>query len=141
MLREPFDDQLFGGAVGFGDQIEFAFHLEGDAALEVIAEQRAGFVRDLRGGFQITMPCRLQRDLVQVLDVVLEDEQIRRAGAGDADKALVVVLDHAIHLFVVAQLDAHRNFFIDEMLEIVDLFERLFGRTRAFRFGFRHETI
>ena len=46
------------------------------------------------------------RDLVKIFDVVLEDEQIRRAGAGDADETLIVIFDHAAHFFVVAELHA-----------------------------------
>ena len=49
---QALDDQLFRGAVGFGDEVVIAFQFETDAALEVIGEQRAGFARDLHGSFQ-----------------------------------------------------------------------------------------
>ena len=97
MLLQALHDQLFGGPVGFRHQIVFAFHFEGDAALEVIAEQRSGFVRDRGGGLGETNSC----DLVEILDVVLEDEEVGRACAGDADEALVVILHDAVNLFVV----------------------------------------
>ena len=49
---ELLDDQLFRGPVGLGQQIEFAFQLKalllrGDDAFEVVAQQRAGLLRDL----------------------------------------------------------------------------------------------
>ena len=50
---QALDDQLFAGAVGLGHQVEIALELEGDAALEIVGQQRAGFARDLHRGFQV----------------------------------------------------------------------------------------
>ena len=50
---QPLDHELFAGAVGFGDEIEIAFQLEGDAALEEVRQQRAAFAGDFNGCFEV----------------------------------------------------------------------------------------
>ena len=50
---QPLHHQLLGGAVGLRHQVEIALEFEGDAALEVVGQQRAGLARDLDGGLQI----------------------------------------------------------------------------------------
>ena len=45
VLLQVLDDELFAGAIGFGDEIKIAFELEADAA-EVVQEQGSGFTRD-----------------------------------------------------------------------------------------------
>ena len=49
-------DQLLGGAVGLGHQVEFALQLEGDAPLEIVGQQRAGLARNLHGRLQVMHP-------------------------------------------------------------------------------------
>jgi hypothetical protein len=45
---QPLDDELFGGAIGLGHQIEFALQLKADVALEEAVEQCSSFAGDLR---------------------------------------------------------------------------------------------
>src|SRR5215831_17746896 len=64
----------------------------------------------------------------EVLDVMLEDEEVRLAVAGQPDKRLVVVFDHADHFLSVVHSDAHRRGALDQALEILRLFKGLLGR-------------
>src|SRR5262245_22505597 len=64
----------------------------------------------------------------QVVDVVLEDEQIRLAGARDPDEGLVVVFDDAPNLFVVAEAHAHGLAFLNQPFQVFDFLESLLGR-------------
>ena len=50
--------QLLAGAVGLGHQVEIALQFEGDAAFEVVGQQRAGLAGDLHGGFQVRHAAR-----------------------------------------------------------------------------------
>src|ERR1017187_7486236 len=54
---QPLDHQFFGCAVGFRDQVKLALQLERHAPLEVGGQQRAGFTRNLNGGFQVGTHC------------------------------------------------------------------------------------
>ena len=51
--------------------------------------------------------------------------------AGDADEALIVIFDDAAHFLVIAQFHADGNLAVDQMLQVLDLFEGLLGRARA----------
>ncbi len=75
------------------------------------------------------------RLFVQIFDVVLEQEQIRRAVARDADEVGVEKLDHAGHLFVAAQPDAHRDLHFRSGAQVLHFFE---GLLRGFSFGLAH---
>lgn len=50
---KAFDDELFGSPVSFGDEVEFAFEFEGDAAFEEIGEQGTSLAGDFGSSFQI----------------------------------------------------------------------------------------
>src|SRR5438093_13208643 len=50
---QPLDNEAFGSAVGFGDQVEVALQLERDTSFEVRGQKRAGFARDVHRGFQV----------------------------------------------------------------------------------------
>ena len=63
---------------------------------------------------------------------MFEDEEIGQAVARDADEALVVILDSALHLFAIHHLHPHRRPVLDEFLEVLDLFESLLRRARGF---------
>jgi hypothetical protein len=63
---------------------------------------------------------------------VLENEEIGLALAGDPDEGLVVILDGSYDFFAAGHLDAHRRCVFDELLQILSLFERLFGRAPGF---------
>ena len=131
---QAFHDQLFAGAVGLGHQVEIALEFEGDAALEVVGQQRAGFARDLHGCLQIRHALGLFRE---VLDVVLEDEKVGFALAGQADEGLVVILDDADHFFSIFQLDPDQRRILDQLFEILCLFKRLFRGARGFSWRWR----
>src|SRR5689334_5263899 len=68
---------------------------------------------------------------VEVFNIVLEQEQIGLAGAGDTDEVRVVELDRSVDFLVIAQTHADRCFLLDQVLQITNLFKSLFGR-----FGF-----
>ena len=68
----------------------------------------------------------------QVLDVVFKDEQIGFAVAGDADEALIVILDGALDFFAVHHLDAHQRRAFNQLFEILDLFKGLLRRACGF---------
>ena len=53
---QAFDHQFFVGAIGLRHQVEFAFEFEGNAALEVIGQQRAGLAGNLHRCFQVRQP-------------------------------------------------------------------------------------
>jgi hypothetical protein len=53
MRAQALDNQLFGGAVGFGYQVKLALELEGNAALKVVRQQRTGLARNFDGRFQV----------------------------------------------------------------------------------------
>ena len=128
---EPLHDQLLRSSVGLGHQIESAFQFEMYMTVEIVSKQRSGLMRDFNRAFQIIRHYRL-RDLVQILDVVLEDEQVGRARSRDANKALIVILDHAAHFLVIAESDADGNSLFDQVFQVLDFFERLLRRPRDF---------
>src|SRR5258708_30264330 len=68
----------------------------------------------------------------QVFNVVLEDEQIRFASAGEPDEALIVVFDHAGNFFAIGHLDANGSALFNQALQILGLFESLLWRARGF---------
>ena len=68
--------------------------------------------------------------LCEVLDIVLEDEEIGRAFAGQSNKRVVVIFDRSCDFFAVNQFHAHRRAVLDEVLQIADLLQRLFRRPR-----------
>src|SRR3954471_14910562 len=68
----------------------------------------------------------------EVFNVVLEDEQIRFAIAGEPDEALIVVFDHAGDLFAVGHFHANGSALFNQALQILGLFESLFRRARGF---------
>ena len=70
--------------------------------------------------------------LLEILDVVLEDEQVRLVLAGQPDERLVVILDGADHIFSVRQLDPNGRGIRDQFLEVAGLFERLFRSAPGF---------
>lgn len=43
---QPFDDELLGRAVGFGDQVVLALQLKGDPAFEELRQQRSRLAGD-----------------------------------------------------------------------------------------------
>ncbi len=53
MLLQSFNDELFGGAIGLGDQIGLALQLKADMALEEAVQQGSSFARDLRADIEI----------------------------------------------------------------------------------------
>lgn len=77
VLAKALDDQAFGSAVGYGDQVEIALQLETDATLKISGKLRAGLARDIDRRFQVGSQLELRAFLDQVLDVVFENEQIR----------------------------------------------------------------
>jgi hypothetical protein len=77
------------------------------------------------------MVCRRSAQFHQVLDVVLEDEQIGRAFAGEPDERMIVVFDGAGDFFTIDQLHPHGRAVFDELLQIPDFFQRLFRRARS----------
>jgi hypothetical protein len=127
---EALDDEFFRGAISFGDQVELALAFEGDAALVVIGHQRARLARNLYRFFEYAVFQRRLTHFLNVFDVVLEDEEIRLALAREADEGLIVVLDGAGDFLAVHHLHAHGRRILDEALEILGLFKRLFGRAR-----------
>jgi hypothetical protein len=72
------------------------------------------------------------RLFLNVFDFVLEDEQVRLTGSGQADERLVIILDHPDNFFPVHQLDPHRRPVLDQLLEVPGLFERVLGRAPTF---------
>ncbi len=134
---QPLDDQLLGCPVSFRNQIEIALQLEGDVPLKIVLEERSGLMRDLDRAFD--KGChRTSGNLVQVLDVVFEDEEIRNVRAGDADETLIVIFDGSAHFFAIDQLHAHGNLRFDQTLQVLDLFKGLLRRARMLGFGIRH---
>ena len=53
MLLQPLDHQLLGRTVGLRHQIEFAFQLEADVALEIAVQQRSSLAGDFLANLQI----------------------------------------------------------------------------------------
>jgi hypothetical protein len=51
MLLQPLDHQLLRRPVGLRHQIEFAFQLEADMALEIAVQQRSSLARNLFADF------------------------------------------------------------------------------------------
>ena len=74
-------------------------------------------------------PLRLFHD---VLDVVLEDEQVRFAFTGEANEGVIVILDDTDDFLAAGHLHAHRRAVLNQLLEILRLLEGLFRRTRGF---------
>jgi hypothetical protein len=72
------------------------------------------------------------RLFLKVLDVVLEDEKIRLALAGQPDERLVVILDRPHHFFAAVHLYANRRAALDQQLEVLGFLEGLFGRASRF---------
>jgi hypothetical protein len=64
----------------------------------------------------------------QILDIVLEDEKVRFAAAGEADEGLVVILNDADDLLVILHLHADGRGIFDQALEVFGLFKCLFRR-------------
>ena len=103
ILTDALDNELFRRLVGLRHQIEFGLQLKAYAALVMVAEQISRSERNLDRSVQMRRHSGL-RDLVEILDVVLEDEQVRRVFAGDADEPLVVVLDRTCDQSLSASL-------------------------------------
>jgi len=76
---QALDDEFFAGAVGFGNQVEIALQLETDVAFQIVRDQRTRFASDIGGSFYKRGQ---SLELVKVFNIVLEQEQIRMAGAG-----------------------------------------------------------
>src|ERR1035438_829549 len=66
-----------------------------------------------------------------------ENEKVGLPLAGQADERLVVVLDGANHFLSVFHFDADRRRILDQPLEILGLFKRLFRRARGFSWRWR----
>src|SRR5882757_1147967 len=64
---------------------------------------------------------------LDIHDLVLVDEKIRRAFAGQTDHVAVVIFDPAVDDFTVGQLHAHRLLFFAEELQIGSFFKRVFS--------------
>ena len=126
--------QLLARPVGLRHQVEITFEFEGDAALEVVRQQRARLARNIDSRLQIPHALRLFR---QVFDVVLEDEKVGLTSAGQADEGLVVILDRADHFLAIGQLHADRFGILNQLFEIFRLFKRLFRRARGFSLWWR----
>src|SRR5580658_10190711 len=69
---------------------------------------------------------------------MFEDEKVGSALARDTNEAMIEIFDDSANHFIVAQLHADTGFNFDQMLEVLDLFERLFRRTRAARCSAGH---
>jgi hypothetical protein len=131
---QPFDDQLFAGAIGLGHQVEIAFELEGDPALKIIGQQGTRLARDFHRCLQVRHALGLFRE---VLDVVFENKKIGFTFAGQADEGLIVILDDANHFLSVFQPDSDQRRILDQLFEIFCLFKRLFRRARGFSWRWR----
>src|SRR5215831_11167625 len=68
----------------------------------------------------------------QIFNVVFENEEVRQTIASNADEALIVILDGALHLFAVEHFHAHRRAVLDQLFEILDLLEGLLRSARGF---------
>ena len=65
-----------------------------------------------------------------VLDVVLEDEEVRFAFASQTNKGMIVILDDTGDFLAVSHLDAHHRAVLNQLLEILGFLEGLLRRTR-----------
>src|SRR5882762_11892534 len=65
---------------------------------------------------------------LDIHDLVLVDEEIRRAFAGQTDHVAVVIFDPAVDDFAVGQLHAHRLLLFAEELQVRSFFKRVFSR-------------
>src|SRR4051812_25983235 len=139
MGTEPLDDQPLGSPIGLGYQVELALEFERHAPLEVVRQQRAGFARNVDGRLEIRHPGRLALFL-DVFDIVLEDEEVRFAVAGEADERLVVIFNHAGHLFTVLHPDTDAGVGLNQLLEILRLLECLLGGARRFSLLWRTQS-
>ena len=130
---QPLHHQFFRGAVGFRHQVELSLEFDGYAPFEVIRQKRAGLARDFHGLFQIGHGSVETLALfLEVLDVVLENEEVGLALAGQADEGPVVVFNRAYHFLPILHLHADGRGILNQALEIPDLFKRLFRRAAGF---------
>jgi hypothetical protein len=61
---------------------------------------------------------------------VFENEKVGFTLTGQSDEGLVVILDDANHFLSVFQFDPDRRRILDQPLEILRFFKRLFRRAR-----------
>jgi hypothetical protein len=69
---------------------------------------------------------------LQVFDIVLEDEKVGPAVASHADERQVVVFDHSDHFLAIYHFHPDERGVLDQLLEILRLFECLFRGARRF---------
>ena len=105
----------------------------GLASMTFIQDRRDDPIDSHRGIYNtIDAGIALISQLHHVLDIVLEDEQVRLALARQADEGMVVIFDHARHFFSVRQLHAHGRGLLDQLLEVLGFLQRLLRRARRF---------
>ena len=63
---------------------------------------------------------------------MFENEKVGFTFTGQADEGLVVILDDANHFLSVLQLDSNRRGTLDQLFEVLCLFNGLFRRARGF---------
>lgn len=73
----------------------------------------------------------LRRLLGKILDLVLENEKIRRILSCEPNKGVVVIFNNTAHDFAVGEMDAHRRRLVDQLLQITDFLKSLLGRPCA----------